>query len=144
MYPASSNSSTLNGESQHDRGVLELAPWRTERDTEPAPCPLPQYLRINHRLLPRPFYFFLPTCLSLYLSHVVLLFVSLYAFSAPSLLLARYTSPIPSRSLFINLFLLRPLPYVYSSLRRNCSPSISNAEEEVPGEFLTASSREGL
>ena len=86
VHPASSNSLTLNGESQHDGGGPELAPWGAEWDAEPAPCPLPRYLRIKHRLLPLPFCFFLPTYLPLYFGHIIVLFVLLYAFSTPFLL----------------------------------------------------------
>jgi len=85
------------------------------------------------------------SCLPVYLVHVVLLFISQYAFSAPSLLLARHTSTIPGHSLLVYLFFSPPLPCVQAlPFVQPAPPVVGNAEEEVPGGFLPASSREGF
>ncbi len=57
MHPASSISSSLDGEPQQDGGQPELAPWGAKLDAKTTPCPLPRLLRIKPCLLPSFFLF---------------------------------------------------------------------------------------
>ena len=130
MYPASSNSSALDGEPQQDGVGPELAPWGAELDADYA-MPFPRRLRIKHRLL-RSFFLFLPAYLST-------LFTSFYYLSrsAPSVRLLCFSQDIPlqylgtlslSISSFPRLFLVYKLfpssnlLYLLSAMPKKKSP----------------------
>ena len=63
--------------------------------------------------------------------------------STPSLLLAHHRSTILGRTLFESLFLLRSRAHAFT-LVETAPSAVGDAEEEVPGGFLPASSREGF
>ena len=135
MHPAGSKSSTLDGGTPAGWRGARAGSLGRKTGCKAYAMPSPPSFRTKHSLLPSFFLFLSP-------------YLSTSSHCTPSVrllcFLARYTSTIPGHSLLIDLFLPPPLPCVRSSLRRNCSPSVGNAEEEVPGGFFAASSREGL
>ena len=99
--------------------------------------PLPRRFRIKHRLLPSSFLFF-PS----YLSTLVISFCYSSRSTPPERLLCS-SQDIPLR--YLGTLSFPSLPYIYTLRFIYTALSIiSNTEEEVPGGFPPASSREGL
>lgn len=99
--------------------------------------PSPPSFRTKHGLLPS-FFLFLPPYLS-----TVLWLLCQSPGSTPSSLLANHRSTIPEHTLFVSLFLLRSRAHAFPLVETTPS-AVGDAEEEVPGGFLPASSREGF
>ena len=99
--------------------------------------PFPASSHTKQGLLPS-FFLFLPPYLS-----TVLWLLCQSPGSTPSSLLANYRFTIPEHTLFVSLFLLRSRTYAFRPVETAPS-AVDDAEEEVPGGFLPASSRKGV
>jgi len=138
VHPASSISSSLDGEPQQDGGEPELAPWGAKLDAKTTPCPLPRLLRIKPCLLPSLF-LFRPS----YLSTLVPLFCQ-SSRNTPCLLPARYSSTIPAYSLFVFLFLpsLLILPSLFTPSESLLTPS-PMPKKKSPEDFFQRAREKG-
>lgn len=135
---SNSNASTLDGEPQQNGGEPQKADRGSRTGCRIEYHALPPVFPTKPGQLPS-FFLFLPP----YLSTVLRLFCQ-SSRGRPSLPLKRHSSAIAARSLFC-LCLLLPLASLHALCAVFTVPlAVSNAEEDVPGGFLSASSGEGL
>jgi len=137
VHPAGSKSSTLDGGTPAGWRGARAGSVGCKTGCKAYAMPSPPSFRTKHGLLPS-FFLFLPPYLS-----TVLWLLCQSPGSTPSSLLANHRSTIPEHTPFVSLFLLRSRAHAFPLVVTTPS-AVGDAEEEVPGGFLPASSREGF